>query len=171
MLHLEKVNGSNVKGILDLKVKDSQSKYVADNSMSLIEAYIAITSGGHAFPFGIYEDNKAVGFLMIGFGIDDDWKDAPEIAMGNYCLWRLMIDEKYQNMGYGRKAAQLALEFIHTFPCGKAPYCWVSYAIENKVAHNLYHSFGFEENGDIDGTEMIAVRKLFEKKREKSKIC
>lgn len=64
MLHLEKVNGSNVKGILDLKVKDSQSKYVADNSMSLIEAYIAITSGGHAFPFGIYEDNKAVGFLI-----------------------------------------------------------------------------------------------------------
>ncbi|MEE1411034.1 MAG: hypothetical protein U0J83_03330 [Bulleidia sp.] len=56
-----------------------------------------------------------------------------------------MIDEIYQNMGYDRKAVQLALEFIHTFPCGKAPYCWVSYAKENTVAHHLYHSFAFEE--------------------------
>ena len=87
--------------------------------MWLIEAYIAITSHGHVFPFGIYEDNKAVVFLMIEFGTDDDWKDALEIAVGNYCLWRLMIDEIYQNMGYGRKAVQLALEFIHTFPVAK----------------------------------------------------
>ena len=112
--------------------------------MWLIEAYIAIKSQGHVFPFGIYEDNKAVGFLMIEFGTDDDWKDALEIAVGNYCLWKLMIDEIYQNMGYGRKAVQFALEFIHTFPCGKAPYCWVSYATENTVAHHLYHSFEFE---------------------------
>ena len=113
--------------------------------MWLIEAYIAITSHGHVFPFGISEDNKAVGFLMIEFGTDDDWKDALEIAVGNYCLWKLMIDEIYQNMGYGRKAVQFALEFIHTFPCGKAPYCLVSYETENTVAHHLYHSFEFEE--------------------------
>lgn len=30
-----------------------------------------------------------------------------------------MIDKRYQRKGYGRKAMQLALDYIHTFPCGK----------------------------------------------------
>ena len=62
----------------------------------VIEAYTAITGNGHAFPFGIYDGNKPVGFLMIGFDVDDYWTDAPEIAKGNYNLWRLMIDKDYQ---------------------------------------------------------------------------
>ena len=57
---------------------------------------------------------------MIGFGTDDYWDDAPAVAKDNYNLWRLMIDEKYQNKGYGKEAVKLALEFIKSFPCGKA---------------------------------------------------
>ena len=34
--------------------------------------------------------------------VDDYWTDAPEIAKGNYNLWRLMIDKAYQNRGYGK---------------------------------------------------------------------
>ena len=37
----------------------------------IIEAYTAITGNGYAFPFGIYEEDKPVGFLMIGFDVDD----------------------------------------------------------------------------------------------------
>lgn len=58
--------------------------------MWLIEAYIAIKSQGHVFPFGIYEDNKAVCFLMIEFGTDDDWKDALEKYL------RSKIDESHR---------------------------------------------------------------------------
>ena len=97
---------------------------------------------------------------MVGFDVDDDWIDAPGIARGNYNLWRLMIDKKYQNRGFGRKSVQLALEFIKSFPCGEAEYCWLSYEPENEVARKLYHSFGFEETGDMDGEEVIAVLRL-----------
>ena len=97
---------------------------------------------------------------MIGFGTDDDWDDAPSIAEGNYNLWRLMIDEKFQGNGYGREAVRLALEFMRTFPCGKAEYCWLSYEPDNHAARNLYHSFGFVETGEIDCDEQIAVLKL-----------
>ena len=55
---------------------------------------------------------------------------------------------------------ELALDFIQTFPCGKAEYCWLSYEPENTVAKELYASFGFKENGDMDGEEIIAVLKL-----------
>lgn len=160
MLRLEKVNGKNVWELLKLSVSESQKNYVAANEISIIEAYTAISGNGYAFPFGIYNGDTPVGFLMVGFDVDDDWIDAPDIARGNYNLWRLMIDKRYQNRGFGRIAIQLALEFIKTFPCGEAEYCWLSYAPENEVARKLYHSFGFEETGDMDGEEVIAVLRL-----------
>ena len=160
MLHLEKINGNNVWEILKLTVSESQKNFVASNDVSIIEAYTAITGNGHAFPFGIYDSDKPVGFLMIGFDVDDYWADAPEIARNNYNIWRLMIDKDFQNKGFGKEAVQLALDFIKTFPCGEAEYCWLSYEPENETARHLYHSFGFEETGEMDGEELIAVLKL-----------
>ena len=105
-------------------------------------------------------EDKPVGFLMIGFDVDDYWTDAPEIAKGNYNLWRLMIDKAYQNRGYGKEAVSLALEFIKSMPCGEAEYCWLSYEPDNAVARQMYRSFGFEETGEMDGEELIAVLRL-----------
>ena len=160
MLRLEKVTGKNVWSILKLSVSQEQESFVAPNDVSIIEAYPAITGNGYAFPFGIYEDDIPVGFLMVGFDADDYWEDAPSIAKGNYNLWRLMIDKNYQKKGYGKEAVRLVLEFIKTFPCGKADFCWLSYEPENEVAKRLYHSFGFAETGEMDGDEIIAVLKL-----------
>lgn len=160
MLRLEKVTGKNVWSILKLSVSQEQESFVAPNDVSIIEAYTAITGNGYAFPFGIYEDDIPVGFLMVGFDADDYWEDAPSIAKENYNLWRLMIDKNYQKKGYGKEAVRLVLEFIKTFPCGKADFCWLSYEPENEVAKRLYHSFGFAETGEMDGDEIIAVLKL-----------
>ena len=95
MLHLEIVNGKNVWDILKLEVSESQRSFVASNEISIIEAYTTITANGTAFPFGIYKNQTPVGFLMIGFDVDDCWDDAPPIARGNYNLCRLMIDKTY----------------------------------------------------------------------------
>jgi len=160
MLRLEKVNGKNVWDILKLTVSEDQRNYVARNDISIIEAYTAITANGYAFPFGLYEGETPVGFLMVGYGVDDYWDDAPPIAKGNYNLWRLMIDQAHQRKGYGKEAVSLALEFIRTFPCGKAGSCWLSYEPENTVARHLYSSFGFVETGEMDCEELIAVLKL-----------
>ena len=67
MLRLEKVTGKNVWDILKLEVLDDQKYFVAGNDTSIIEAYIAITGNGHAFPFGIYERDMPDGIeLCIG---------------------------------------------------------------------------------------------------------
>ena len=56
---------------------------------------------------------------------------------------------------------KLALNYIRTFPCGKADYCRLSYNPENKVARKLYHSFGFEEMKMPEGwDEVPAVLKV-----------
>ena len=97
MVHLEKINGENIWDILKLRVSESQKNFVASNEISILEAYAAIASNGYAFPFGIFDGDAPVGFVMVGYDKDDCWKDAPAIAEGNYNLWRLMIDENYQN--------------------------------------------------------------------------
>lgn len=98
--------------------------------------------------------------MMIGYDSADYWEEAPDIARGNYSLWRLMIDENYQKKGFGREAVALGLDFIKSFPCGKSEYCWLSYEPENEVARQLYRSYGFVETGDMVSGEIIAVLKL-----------
>ena len=160
MVHLERVNGGNIYDIIELEVHESQRKFVSDNKMSIVDAYGAITGDGNAFPFGIYDDDTPVGFLMIGFDVDDYWEDYPQVAVGSYNIWRLMIDHRYQGRGYGKAAMKLALEFIRTYPCGKAEKCWLSYEPDNHAAEKLYRSFGFVPNGEKDGDEIIAVLEL-----------
>ena len=160
MVRIEKINAKNVWDILKLHVSKEQEPFVAPNGLSLIEAYIAIIGNGHAFPFGVFEDEVPVGFVMVGYDVDESFENPPQIAYGNYSIWRLMIDEKYQRRGYGRQALRLALEFVRTFPCGKAEYCYLSYEPENAGAKRLYSEFGFQENGEMDGEEIVAVLKL-----------
>ena len=160
MIRLEKISGNNIWDILKLEVSDEQKTFVAANDVSIIEACIALTSGGHAFPFGIYDDETPVGFCMIGYGTDDSWENAPAVAKDSYNLWRFMIDRRHQGKGYGKAAMKLILDFIATRPCGPAKLCWLSYEPENTVAKALYSAFGFRETSEWDGDEVIAVRPL-----------
>lgn len=158
-MELRKVDSKNIWKIIQLSVKDEQSDFVATNTESILEAYTAITSGIVALPFGIYDENTLVGFIMFGYDTIGD-EDEPNIAAENYCIWRFMIDKAYQKQGFGKKAMQAAIDYLRSWPCGKAEYCWLSYETDNVGAKALYHSFGFVENGEMDGEEMVAVLKL-----------
>ena len=80
MVRIEKINAKNVWDILKLHVSKEQEPFVAPNGLSLIEAYIAITGNGHAFPFGVFEDEVPVGFVMIGYDVDESFENPPQIA-------------------------------------------------------------------------------------------
>lgn len=160
MLKLKKLTSKNIWKIVNLDVYSNQKQNVASNAESIIEAYITEKEKGVAYPFGIYDNNTPVGFLMIGYGVGKDYKDAPEILKNSYCIWRLMIDKKYQRKGYGRKAINLALDFIKTWPNGEAKNCYLSYEPENQIAKKLYESFGFKETKYKDGNEIVAIKEI-----------
>ena len=160
-LRLEKVTYSNFEEILKLHVSEEQEDFVADNEFSLVDAYLTAADGRPALPFGIYDGSIPVGFVMISYDYIDDVEETPAISKGNYLIWRFMIDKCRQKKGYGKEALGLALDFIRTFPCGKADYCWLSYEPENAVARKLYASFGFQEMPMPEGwDEVPAMLKL-----------
>lgn len=159
MISIQKVNSHNVWKLLSLEVDEKQKSFVATNTESIVQAYTTLAAGGVALPFGIYEDDAPVGFLMIGYG-DLPGEENPTIANGNYCIWRLMIDRNHQGKGYGTEAIRLALDYIRTFPCGPAKKCFLSYEPENETAKRLYHRFCFRETGEMDGEEIIAALDL-----------
>ena len=161
-IKLVTVTTGNYDALIDLEVNEPQKEFVASNIYSLAEAYANNAEGRFAQPFGIYAGDVPVGFLMIGYDFREWDDEIPYFSKDGYLIWRLMIDKAYQGKGYGREAIRLALDYIRTFPAGKAEYCWLSYEPENEVAKQLYGSFGFVEAPEFykEGDEMPAVLKL-----------
>ncbi|MCR5782193.1 MAG: GNAT family N-acetyltransferase [Clostridia bacterium] len=159
MIHLEKLTYENFDDVFELKVKKIQYGFVANNCYSVAEAYVTVMNGGQVFPFAIYNGKRPVGFIQIGYGENAD-QDGVSVEKDNYEIWRFMIDKRYQGRGYGKEALRQAIEFIKTWPCGKAECIWISYEPENEIAKKLYASFGFEETGEMDGNEAVAVLRL-----------
>ena len=111
MIHLKKIDANNVWDIVDLKVAEDQEEFVASNSDSIIDAYTTIGTGCSAFPFGIYDDEEPVGFLMIGHNMEAFCEvcgdDTPDSLKNNYLFWRLMVDKNSREKDTEKQASNL----------------------------------------------------------------
>ena len=95
-IKLEPINDTNREAVLTLTVREDQP-FVAQNDYSLSEADEANAKApGTARPFAIYAGEKIVGFCMLALDPED------ENPVDRYCLWRLMIDKRYQKRGPSR---------------------------------------------------------------------
>ena len=88
MIKLKEIKADNLEDVLKLKVSKNQENFVSTTAYSLAQAYVY---RGNAYPFAIYADDTLVGFIMFGF----------YELRNQYTLWKFLIDEKYQNKGYG----------------------------------------------------------------------
>ena len=154
MINLRPINQDNVLQIVNLKADE---KFVGSNAISLAEAYAYYQSKGEMpIVFGIYNDDVPVGFTMI-----DYYDEASELAKDDnegepfYYLWRVMIDEKYQNKGFGRPAMNLIIQELKKFPKGRANAFITGVMLDNEITYNFYKSFGFAETGEADGNEIF----------------
>ncbi|MFA7100320.1 MAG: GNAT family N-acetyltransferase [Bacilli bacterium] len=162
MINFKEITNKNIWDVCKLEVNSEQKDFVAENIQSLAEAYATRNEGNNVLPLAVFNDNILVGFLMIGKGTVGD-EDESILIKENYSIWRLMIDKKYQHQGLGKQTIEAAIEFIKTWPFGKASFVWLSYEPENKVAKKLYNLMGFKENGAMSGNEIVAVYKFEDK--------
>ena len=158
-LHLVKVNTENFWEMIKLRVSKEQENFVASNAVSVAQAYDTIADGKFVQCFGIFDGETPVGFAMIGHN-SEEYEEMAEVYRHSYNLWRFMIDQRYQKRSYGRDALKLLLDYVLSFPDGKEELWSTSWEPENEVAAKLYRDFGFVENGEKDGDEIVAVMKL-----------
>lgn len=135
MVELRTITKENIDDVLKLRVAKHQETFVSTTAESLSQAYVYKET---AFPFAIYAGEILVGFIMIGY----------YEVKNQYTLWKLQIDEKYQNKGYGRCALKSAINYlVDRF---NAREVYVGVAFGNDIARDLYYSMGFRETGEKD---------------------
>lgn len=154
-IHLEKITWDNYQKVLKLRVNKEQENYVASNKTSLIHAFLSLSNDIPVYAFAIMYGKTVVGFMQIMYDDDwtgyerEDWLSSDDFKKHEgqpyYYIWRFMIDKKYQGRGYGKESFKQTLDFIKTFPAGKAKYVLLSYEPENALGKKLYASFGFNE--------------------------
>ena len=153
------VDRKNKKAVLALSVRDDQP-FVASNKTSLRQAEEAnAEQPGVARPFGIYADDRLVGFCMFAVDPEDEDED------GRYYLWRFMIDKEEQGKGYGQAALS---EIIRYFRELGADRLLLSTEPENELGLHVYHKAGFRETGSIDDGEAV-LRLWLTKKTKKER--
>jgi diamine N-acetyltransferase len=136
---LRPVTPENVYEVLRLRVTKEQEQFVADNARSLAEA----AYNPFAWPRAIYADETPVGFVML---YDDP--HTPE-----YFLWRLLVDQRYQRLGFGRRAVEQVIDYVAGRP--NATRLGVSYVPAEGSPQPFYTSLGFVETGEMDDDERV----------------
>ena len=159
MVELREITNANIWKVCMLEPFEEQKDFVAENMQGLAEAYATRNEGGNALPLAVYCGEDPIGFVMIGKGTVGN-EDESDLIKENYSLWRLMIDKKYQGQGYGKQSIDAAMDLIRTFPFGEAKKVWLSYEPENTHARDIYRKYGFAENGEMCGNEIVAVYEL-----------
>lgn len=137
---LRELTADTVWPVLKLEVAESQRNYVAPNAFSIAQAYF---ERENAWFRGVYAGDTPVGFVMLYV--------EPENAI--YDLWRLMIAEEYQRMGFGTRTVELIIEHVCSQPNAKV--LGVSVVPGEDGALEFYQRFGFVETGEIDEGEIV----------------
>ena len=135
MVVLKEITKENLDEVLALSVADDQKSFVSTNAESLAQAYVYSDT---AYPFAVYDDDTIVGFIMMGYYEVKEY----------YTLWKFMIDKRYQNRGYGRRALELGIRYLRNRFNVSEIYTGVIPG--NTIAKNLYKSVGFKETGVIE---------------------
>ena len=141
MITLKAITEENFIDAFNLKLAPGQERFVSHPVRSLAQAYVYREQ---CQPFGIYEGDTMVGYVMVIYDYD-----IPE-----YDIWHMMIDELYQRRGFGSAALDLVLDYIKTKPFGSSNRVTLTCNRDNIQALKLYKSKGFTETGAEDEDEI-----------------
>jgi len=136
---LREVTRETVRDVLRLEVSPEQTRFVANNAVSIAQAHFSPEAWFRA----IYADDEPVGFLMLS-----DKPEEPE-----YFLWRLMLGVEHQGKGYGQQALELLVEHVRGRP--GATELLTSVVQEEGSPQPFYEAFGFVSTGLVEDGELV----------------
>ena len=143
MVTLEEITGVNIRAVLALEVsKAQQATYPRSNAYSIAEGSFP-PDDDPVWMRAICEDGRPIGFIMTSEAAD----------FGDYFLWRMMIDERFQGKGYGAAAINLLVNRIKKN--GNPRVLLLSHQKDNLDAARFYEKLGFSYTGNnLDAGEL-----------------
>ena len=141
MITLRKITEENYINVFNLKLAHGQERFVSHPIRSLAQAYVYREQ---CQPFGIYDEETMVGYVMVIYDYD----------LQEYDIWHMMIDESKQCRGYGSIALDKVLDYIKIKPFGTSDKVVLTCNKDNTQAMKLYKSKGFTETGAEDDDEI-----------------
>ena len=141
MILLREITRENFWDCIELSVNEEQKNFVTSNAVSIAQSKVQ----PECIPLAVYDDDLLIGFVMYCIDEDD----------GEYWIYRMMIDKRFQSMGYGKKAMSKLLEIIKEDKTHNKILLGVHK--ESTYAVKLYRSLGFDFNGQVFGSEHIMV--------------
>jgi diamine N-acetyltransferase len=147
-IELREVTRGTVAAVCKLDAGDG-GRQVAPNAVSIAQAYFAPEAWFRA----VHADDDLVGFLML---YDPTLVEAPEEH--EFFLWRLMVDHRHHDKGYGRAAVERLVDHVRSRP--GAERLLVSHVQGADRLARFYQSLGFRYTGAEDEGELVMARDL-----------
>lgn len=139
MIRLELVNNENFDEVLQVQLAPQDQRRVASVEYSLAQAWL-YREEGNFIPYAVKSGQTVVGFVLLF--IQEDM---------SYYVWRLLIDKKYQNRGYGKEVIRHILSLAkEDSSCQKVS---VNYVIGNHKMRYILEKLGFQSVG-LEGQEI-----------------
>jgi GNAT superfamily N-acetyltransferase len=147
---LEEITADNAQSVLALRLAPGQERFVTSVADSLAEA----DEYPHANPWvrAVYADGLPVGFVMLSWNVEPQ---PPEIH-GPWFLWKLLIDYRHQDKGYGREVVRQVVELVR----GQgATELLTSHVPGEGGPVGFYARLGFVPTGELDPEGEIILRR------------
>ncbi len=136
-IRFEAVTRDNWEEAMKMAVKPEQQKFAPSVAESLAAAYVKPWDEA-LDPYIVYADDTMIGLFYISY--------TPE-SVDNYWIGGFIIDQKYQNQGYGKAVLRQILQFIPSIhsQCREMK---LTVEKDNVIAQKLYKGMGFSDTGE-----------------------
>jgi diamine N-acetyltransferase len=146
---LDEITDQNRAAVLALRVAPEQERFVGSVRDALADA----AAYPHAKPWyrAVAVDGEPVGFVMLSWDVEPQ---PPEI-IGPWFLWKLLIDQRHQDRGYGSQAVRQIAALVRAQGAAEL---LTSYVPQGGGPAGFYAQLGFVPTGQLDNNGEIIVR-------------
>ena len=146
---LREIVDGNRAAVLALRVAPEQERFVGSVRGALADA--AAYPQAHPWFRAIYANDEPVGFVMVSWDVES----RPPVIIGPWFLWKIIIDEQHQGLGYGAAAVRRVADVVRS---AGATELLTSYVPDDTGPAGFYRRLGFVPTGDLDAAGEIIVR-------------
>jgi diamine N-acetyltransferase len=145
-VRLVEITDENRQAVCALRVRPGQERFVTGVARSLDEA--VATPEAEPWFRAVYAGAEPVGFVMLSWNVPPGRPD----IIGPYYLWRLLVDGRFQGLGYGTAIMDAVVELVRA---DGATELLTSHQPDEDGPGPFYRKYGFEPTGQVDDGEPV----------------